>query len=78
MARSLLAASQKQAENPLFNGAKIATAQFFAEHVLPQAVALKASIVSANGDAGGWRCRRTSSEGGCDKPEGASWPVPQV
>ncbi|MBB5503601.1 hypothetical protein HDG37_007843 [Paraburkholderia sp. MM5384-R2] len=34
-ARSLLAPSQKQAENPSFNGAKTATAQFFAEHVLP-------------------------------------------
>ena len=52
MARSLLAASQEQAENPLFNGAKIAIAQFYAEHVLPHAVALKASIVSANVNAG--------------------------
>src|SRR5258705_11492927 len=52
MARALLAASQKQAVDPSFYGAKIATAQFFAEHVLPQAVALEASIVSAKGSEG--------------------------
>jgi len=52
MARALLVAAQKQAEDPSFYGAKIATAQFFAEHVLPQAAALEASIVSAKGGEG--------------------------
>ncbi|WP_153074857.1 acyl-CoA dehydrogenase [Paraburkholderia bonniea] len=52
MARALLAAAERQAEDPSFYGAKIATAQFFAEHVLPQASALEASIVSAKGDQG--------------------------
>ena len=52
MARALLAASEKQADDPSFYGAKIATAQFFAEHVLPQAVALEASVVSARGGEG--------------------------
>jgi alkylation response protein AidB-like acyl-CoA dehydrogenase len=52
MARAMLVAADKQAEDPAFYGAKIATAQFFAEHVLPHAAALEASIVSANGDQG--------------------------
>ncbi|SDG64174.1 acyl-CoA dehydrogenase [Paraburkholderia phenazinium] len=52
MARALLAAAEKRAEDPSFYGAKIATAQFYAEHVLPQASALEASIVSAKGDEG--------------------------
>ncbi|WCM18917.1 acyl-CoA dehydrogenase [Paraburkholderia bryophila] len=49
MARALLAATQKRAEDPAFHGAKIATAQFYAEHVLPLASAFEASIVSAKG-----------------------------
>jgi 3-(methylthio)propanoyl-CoA dehydrogenase len=49
MARALLVAAQKRDEDPSFYGAKIATAQFYAEHVLPQASALEASIVSAKG-----------------------------
>ncbi|MGE8476459.1 MAG: acyl-CoA dehydrogenase C-terminal domain-containing protein, partial [Paraburkholderia hospita] len=40
------------AQDPSFYGAKIATAQFFAEHLLPQAVALEASITSAKGGEG--------------------------
>ncbi|HXZ10649.1 MAG TPA: acyl-CoA dehydrogenase, partial [Paraburkholderia sp.] len=52
MARALLVAAEKQAEDPSFYGAKIATAQFFAEHVLPQAGALEASIVTAKGAEG--------------------------
>jgi alkylation response protein AidB-like acyl-CoA dehydrogenase len=52
MARALLVAAQKRAEDPSFYGAKIATAQFYAEHVLPQAAALEVSIVSAKGDEG--------------------------
>ena len=49
MARALLVAAEKRAEDPSFYGAKIATAQFYAEHVLPLASALEASIVSAKG-----------------------------
>ncbi|MEM5435263.1 acyl-CoA dehydrogenase [Paraburkholderia diazotrophica] len=52
MARAMLVAQQKHADDPSFYGAKIATAQFYAEHVLPQAVALEASIVSAKGAEG--------------------------
>ncbi|MFM0213283.1 acyl-CoA dehydrogenase [Paraburkholderia sediminicola] len=49
MARALLVAADKRDEDPSFYGAKIATAQFYAEHVLPLASALEASIVSAKG-----------------------------
>ncbi|OAJ57601.1 acyl-CoA dehydrogenase [Paraburkholderia ginsengiterrae] len=49
MARALLVAAQKHGEDPSFYGAKMATAQFYAEHVLPLASALEASIVSAKG-----------------------------
>lgn len=49
MARALLAATKKRDEDPSFYGAKIATAQFYAEHVLPLASAFEASIVSAKG-----------------------------
>ncbi|OLL30285.1 acyl-CoA dehydrogenase [Burkholderia sp. SRS-W-2-2016] len=52
MARALLAASAKRDEDPAFYGAKIATAQFYAEHVLPQARALEVAIVSAKGGEG--------------------------
>ncbi|CAD6510845.1 3-methylmercaptopropionyl-CoA dehydrogenase [Paraburkholderia kirstenboschensis] len=52
MARALLAAAQKRDEDPAFYGAKIATAQFYAEHVLPLASALEASIVNAKGGEG--------------------------
>jgi alkylation response protein AidB-like acyl-CoA dehydrogenase len=52
MARAMLAAAHRQAEDPLFYGAKIATAQFFAEHVLSQAVAYETAIVSARGGEG--------------------------
>ena len=52
MARALLVAAEKRADDPSFYGAKIATAQFYAEHVLPQAAALEVSIVSAKGDEG--------------------------
>ncbi|SIT40172.1 Acyl-CoA dehydrogenase domain protein [Paraburkholderia ribeironis] len=52
MARALLVAAHKRDEDPSFYGAKIATAQFYAEHVLPQASALEASIVSAKGGEG--------------------------
>ncbi|TXC82993.1 acyl-CoA dehydrogenase [Paraburkholderia azotifigens] len=52
MARAMLAAQAKLNDDASFYSAKIATAQFFAEHVLPQAVALEASIVSAKGGEG--------------------------
>ena len=52
MARALLAAAAKRDEDPTFYGAKIATAQFYAEHVLPQATALEVAIVSAKGGEG--------------------------
>ncbi|MBW0449302.1 acyl-CoA dehydrogenase [bacterium M00.F.Ca.ET.228.01.1.1] len=52
MARALLVATEKRDEDPQFYGAKIATAQFYAEHVLPLASALEASIVSAKGGEG--------------------------
>ncbi|SEE02642.1 hypothetical protein SAMN02787142_4363 [Burkholderia sp. WP9] len=49
MARALLVAAGKRDADPSFYGAKIATAQFYAEHVLTLASALEASIVSAKG-----------------------------
>ena len=52
MARALLVAAQKRDDDPSFYGAKIATAQFYAEHVLPLASALEASIVNAKGGEG--------------------------
>jgi 3-(methylthio)propanoyl-CoA dehydrogenase len=52
MGRALIVASEKRAENEAFYGAKIATAQFFAEHVLSLAPGIEASIVSASGDQG--------------------------
>ncbi|MBU7440218.1 acyl-CoA dehydrogenase [Paraburkholderia fungorum] len=52
MARAMLAASSKLAEDPSFYSAKIATAQFFAEYVLPQAMALEVSITGAKGSEG--------------------------
>ncbi|MBV8259950.1 MAG: acyl-CoA dehydrogenase C-terminal domain-containing protein, partial [Paraburkholderia sp.] len=52
MARAMLASQHLMQNEPKFHGAKIATAQFFAQHVLPQAVALEAAIVSANGSEG--------------------------
>lgn len=47
MARALLVAAANRGDNPSFYGAKIATAQFYAEHVLTQASTLAASIVAA-------------------------------
>ncbi|MBS6361774.1 acyl-CoA dehydrogenase, partial [Burkholderia sp.] len=52
MARALLAAQRRHADDPAFHGAKIATAHFFADYVLPQARALEASILAARGDDG--------------------------
>ena len=47
MARSLLAAQRLRDSDPAFYGAKIATARFFAENLLPQASALATSIVES-------------------------------
>ncbi|HEX7685482.1 MAG TPA: acyl-CoA dehydrogenase, partial [Trinickia sp.] len=52
MARALLVAADKEQDDPAFFSAKIATARFYAEHVLPQAPALEAAIVSARGREG--------------------------
>ncbi|AOJ68120.1 MULTISPECIES: acyl-CoA dehydrogenase [Burkholderia] len=52
MARALLAAQQKRADDPKFYDAKIAIAQFYAEHILAQASGLEASIVGAKGGQG--------------------------
>jgi hypothetical protein len=46
MARALLASVARRREDPAFHGTKIATAHFFAEHLLPQAAALEASILA--------------------------------
>jgi 3-(methylthio)propanoyl-CoA dehydrogenase len=51
-ARALLVSTDKRSDDPSFHDAKIATAQCFANHVLPQAVALEAAIVSSRGDEG--------------------------
>ncbi|CAJ4707576.1 Acyl-CoA dehydrogenase [Burkholderia pseudomallei] len=52
MARALLVAQQKRADDPRFYDAKIALAQFYAEHILAQAGGLEASIVGAKGGQG--------------------------
>jgi 3-(methylthio)propanoyl-CoA dehydrogenase len=52
MARALLVASDKRSDDAAFYGAKIATAQFFAEHILSQAPGIEASIVSGDGQEG--------------------------
>ncbi len=52
MARAMLVAASRESTDPSFYGAKIATARFYAEHVLPRAAALEAAIVSARGGEG--------------------------
>ncbi|EIP88637.1 acyl-CoA dehydrogenase domain protein [Burkholderia humptydooensis MSMB43] len=52
MARALLVAQQKRADDPKFYDAKIAIAQFYAEHILAQASGFEASIVGAKGGQG--------------------------
>ena len=49
MARALLVALAKHDEDVAFYSVKIATTHFYADHILSQAGALEASIVSANG-----------------------------
>ncbi|CAG2143188.1 acyl-CoA dehydrogenase [Cupriavidus numazuensis] len=46
LGRAMLAADAKRAEDPGFHDAKIATAHFFAEHILSQASALRDAIVA--------------------------------
>ncbi|MEX3983021.1 acyl-CoA dehydrogenase [Paraburkholderia sp. EG287A] len=52
MARALLVAQREHANDAEFYGAKIAIAQFYAEHILAQAGGLETSILAAKGDAG--------------------------
>ncbi|AOJ76963.1 acyl-CoA dehydrogenase [Burkholderia ubonensis] len=52
MARALVAAHANRANDPAFYDAKIAIAQFYAEHILVQAGGLEASIVGARGGEG--------------------------
>ncbi|HKT94116.1 MAG TPA: acyl-CoA dehydrogenase [Paraburkholderia sp.] len=52
MARALLVSQSELANDAEFHSAKIAIAQFYAEHILPQAGGLETSILAAKGDAG--------------------------
>ncbi|PTB18491.1 acyl-CoA dehydrogenase [Trinickia symbiotica] len=52
MARAMLAAAANESSDPSFYGAKIATARFYAEHLLPRAAALEVAILSAKGGEG--------------------------
>jgi len=52
MARAMLVSHARRAEDESFHTAKIATAQFYAEHILSLAPGLEAAIVSANGSEG--------------------------
>ncbi len=50
-AGALLVPAENLYADPSLDGAKLATARFYAEDVLPLASAFDASITSANGDA---------------------------
>jgi len=52
LARALLVAQRKLADDPSFYGAKIAMAQFYAEHVLSQANGLATAALGARGGEG--------------------------
>ncbi|GGD68320.1 acyl-CoA dehydrogenase [Caballeronia grimmiae] len=52
MARAMLVSHARRAEDEPFHTAKIATAQFYAEHILSLAPGLETAIVSANGSEG--------------------------
>jgi alkylation response protein AidB-like acyl-CoA dehydrogenase len=52
MARALQVALDKRDEDPAFYAVKIATAHFYADHILPQAGGLEASIVGSSGEEG--------------------------
>jgi hypothetical protein len=47
MARAMMAAQDRRADDPVFHGGKITTARFYAEALLPQADALAMSVLSA-------------------------------
>ncbi|KMQ80674.1 Acyl-CoA dehydrogenase [Candidatus Burkholderia pumila] len=51
-ARAMLVSYTKLNEDKRFHSAKIATAEFYAEHILSHAPAIEASITSANGQLG--------------------------
>ncbi|WP_459572765.1 acyl-CoA dehydrogenase C-terminal domain-containing protein, partial [Cupriavidus sp. 8B] len=48
LGRAMLAADAKRSEDPSFHDAKIATAHFYAEHILSQASALRDAVVSGS------------------------------
>jgi alkylation response protein AidB-like acyl-CoA dehydrogenase len=52
MARAMLIAADKEGSDAPFYGAKIATARFFAEQILPRTAALEMAIVSGKGGEG--------------------------
>ncbi|MBC8641245.1 acyl-CoA dehydrogenase [Caballeronia sp. EK] len=52
MARALIAAYDRETVNPAFYGAKMATAHFYATHILPQAVAHEVAVISARDKEG--------------------------
>jgi hypothetical protein len=45
LGRAMLVAQAKRADDPSFYDAKIATAHFFAQHILSQSASLRAAIV---------------------------------
>ena len=47
MARAMMVALSKQDADPLFFGAKVATARFYAESLVPPAAALAASVIAS-------------------------------
>ena len=47
MARALMVALSKQDADPIFYGAKVATARFYADAILPKADALAASVIAS-------------------------------
>ncbi|MFJ4292928.1 acyl-CoA dehydrogenase [Cupriavidus sp. NPDC089707] len=49
LGRAMLAADARRAEDPGFHDAKVATAHFFAQHILSQATALRDAIVGGAG-----------------------------
>jgi len=53
MARALLVALDQRAQDPSFHAAKIATARFYAEALLPQARALAVSVMASGGTVEG-------------------------
>ena len=50
MARALIAAHEHEKLDPVFYGAKMATAHFYASHILPRALSLEVTILSTRGN----------------------------